>query len=102
MNKFTKALKLQQLIESNTKLKTLELDGFVNGVEKGKTMNRNHINIIATITKQYDDFMISCTKQGNPLNDDTLVLKALADLRNVAGLMFLFIENPKVFDMEET
>jgi hypothetical protein len=85
-------------IRDNLKLRELENKGFQVGEKNGKTMkNMGQEDMIDATLKQYQDLCYAfgdCNKEG--------MLKALADLRNVAGLMFLRIENPKAFECEET
>jgi hypothetical protein len=91
MNKFEKAIKYQMLIEGNEKLKALEIDGFVNGEERGKTMvDMTPERMFFIVQKQLRDLGFSSTNEQK--------LKAIADLRNVAGLMFLLIDNPKALE----
>ena len=93
MNNFEKAIKLVQKIEANEKLKALELDGFVNGEIKGKAMKgvtkKEMYNIIEN---QIADF------RRDYYYSEEKLLKTLADLRNVCGLMFLLIDNSKQFE----
>ncbi len=87
--------KLLTLIDTNSHLKNLELQGFLNGDKKGKTMrNMNQSRIWGIVEQQFDDLASAKTNSEK--------LKALADLRNVAGLMFLLIDNPKAFEEGDT
>jgi transcription initiation factor IIE alpha subunit len=75
MNKFEKAVNLQQKIESNKKLKALELDGFVNGEEKGKTMQGIDAERMYWIVKtQINDFALQLQKNKNSKRLQTYVM----------------------------
>lgn len=84
-------------IRDNLKLRELENEGFKRGEERGKTMNIYEADILLSLEKQFKDL-----KFGFLLKTDAQRLKELADIRNVAGLLFLLIENPEAFEKEET
>jgi hypothetical protein len=54
----------------------------------------NQSRIWGIVEQQFDDLASAKTNSEK--------LKALADLRNVAGLMFLLIDNPKAFEEGDT
>ena len=74
-------------ITINKELKALEIEGFVRGLRKGKTMNVTLDKIVLeSLHKQYLDFLKAYGSQ-----DKDEMKRTLADLRNVAGCVFLKI-----------
>jgi hypothetical protein len=82
---------LHYAIVSDPDLRKLELLGFVKGAVKGKTMNVPFTEIVHSLDKQYHDFLRAYG------DDDTeAIFMALADLRNVAGCVFLKLKEIRV------
>jgi hypothetical protein len=99
------ALELYNKIRNNKTLQTLEETGFKLGVARGKSIDVDISVIKNSLQKQYDDFqeayfrfstpffagsMEPVTREGRELNKQKLE-KCIADLRNVAGCLFLKI-----------
>ena len=78
---------LLEAINKNIELQGLELAGFVRGNIRGKTMNVPLSTVWMSLMKQVADV-------GQALGDNNMIAlkKALADLRNVAGCMFLITQ----------
>jgi hypothetical protein len=71
-------------IHGNKQLQELEKAGFLRGIKRRKTMNVSLKEIEDSLDKQYHDFLKA---YGD--NDKKMMLRCLADLRNVAGCVFL-------------
>ena len=81
---------LHYAIVTDPDLRKLEFSGFVEGVALGKTMNVPLKTLAASLDKQYHDFLKTYG------DDDPEAMKmALADLRNVAGCVFLKLKETK-------
>lgn len=78
---------LQCSISGNKELKKLEIEGFVKGTKEGKTMNVPILTIIDSLKKQWKDWE-KVRFSSNPGR----MKRALADLRNVAGCLFLKLQ----------
>jgi len=81
----TKGINLWIKIESCKDLKLLEIRGFIRGERKGKTMNVPPVIVFESLQKQWKDLenAFYCCSDNNELK------KCIADLRNVAGCLFL-------------
>ena len=80
--------KLWKAIRNNKKLQALEKRGFTRGKRKGKTMNAPLGEFYSSLSKQWRDFAdayVCCADVGH-------VMRCLADLRNVAGCLFLKLD----------
>ena len=71
-------------IQANIELQNLELRGFIKGDKKGKTMDVPLVALKMNLAKQFRDWLNAYDSK-NILD----MKKALADLRNVAGCVFL-------------
>lgn len=83
-------LRAQRMLEAlvnNDELNKLELQGFVRGFNKGKTMNVSLDELFNEVNKQYVDFLRAY--HALPLSTLAEMKRTIADLRNVAGLFFL-------------
>ena len=80
-----KGINLWIKIESCKDLKLLEIRGFIRGEEKGKTMDVPLERVFQSLQKQWKDLenAFYCCSDNNELK------KCIADLRNVAGCLFL-------------
>jgi len=75
---------LWEKYSKNPELKELEIQGFLSGLKRGKTMDVPLRTLFRSLEKQHDDWLVAY------VNKNILEMKkALADLRNVAGIMFL-------------
>jgi len=81
------SLKIYHDLENCTELHRLEADGFIRGTEKGKTMNVPLWDLEESLRKQYRDW-IKASVDGNVHE----MKRTLADLRNLAGCVFLKIQ----------
>ena len=71
-------------VDGNDELSRLERDGFVRGEKRGKIMDVPLAILYASLRKQYKDWLVAYD------NKNILEMKTtLADLRNVAGIIFL-------------
>jgi len=78
------AYMLRSGFSENPELEELEIQGFVCGLKRGKTMDVPLRTLFRSLEKQHDDWLVAY------VNKNILEMKkALADLRNVAGIMFL-------------
>lgn len=82
---------LFDVIQANRELRILRLRGFLKGDEIGKTMNVDLDTVLSSLGKQEDDVLEAFYSCGIEQQK-----KALADLINVAGCVFL-----KVIELEE-
>lgn len=79
---------LWEEIRNNEKLQVLEKQGFKRGKRKGKTMDVPLGAIYGGLEKQWRDLMnayLCCDNVGK-------VMRCIADLRNVAGCLFLKLD----------
>jgi len=77
-------LKFWNEVDGNDELSKLEQDGFVRGEKRGKTMDVPLQILFGSFEKQHKDWLVAYT------NKNILEMKvALADIRNVAGIIFL-------------
>lgn len=74
-------------ISENKELKKLEIEGFVRGCEQGKTMNVAFSVVAKSLRKQWNDWV-----KVRFSSDPEKMKRALADLRNVAGCLFLKLQ----------
>jgi len=81
---FGEALKRRNMVASNRLIEQMEILGFAKCVAR-KTCMMNNAQYVTVLTdslaKQFKDF--------NAVHDKEDQLEALADIRNVAGLLFL-------------
>lgn len=82
-----KAVEILTKIVQCTELHRLEADGFLRGERKGKRMNVPWQDIVASLDKQYHDWL-NAYAEGDP----DAMKRTLADLRNLAGCVFLKIK----------
>lgn len=83
-----KGKKIWEKIQKNEKLKELELAGFRRGDRKGKTMDVPLSEMFGSLSKQWKDL-----HDAYYLGLDTgTLMKHIANLRNVAGCLFLKID----------
>lgn len=88
-------LRTLQRIWENPALRSLEVLGFKHGSRKGKTMKVNLQTVVNNLYKQVEDFRQAY--HGYLRDPDDADLQAnlkmkLADLRNVAGCVFLKLQ----------
>jgi hypothetical protein len=89
-----KAAEILKLIRQNRELYDRELGGFVEGERRGKKPNVSIEVLFKALEKQFADL-----KQDYSLCDPCWVGRAkkdLADIRNVAGVLFLVLEGKNV------
>lgn len=77
-------IELWKKIHEDHELEELEKEGFHRGSLKGKTMDKPIGPIVDSLKKQWRDFLTAWYE-----NDDEKIKRSLADLRNVAGCVFL-------------
>lgn len=82
-----KGLELHRKIDENEELKELERQGFVRGEKKGKHMNVSLKELMQSLRKQYLDCLGAYNSK--KISD---MMCTIADLRNVAGCVFLKLE----------
>lgn len=75
-------------IRNNSNLGVLELAGFIKGDICGKTMDVDSKTIFNSLDKQWWDFLMAWNTNGASEN----IGESLANLRNVAGLLFVKLE----------
>lgn len=80
----SKGLDIYNRINANVELETLEMKGFIEGEKKGKTMDVTLAELVDSLVKQKEDF-----QEAYENKQISAMKKALADLRNVAGCVFL-------------
>lgn len=95
---------LRERIIRNKKLGKLENQGFERGDSRGKTMDVQKQVVMASLYKQVEDvaqawnryfFRVQATRpypHNLPLKEKEELERCLADLRNVAGCLFLKLE----------
>lgn len=92
-------LKIWLDIETCKELKQLEIKGFQRGKKKGKTMSVPLSKIFESLMKQWRDLHTTFFEFYHLYSygkDSSDVKKCIADLRNVAGCLFL-----KILEMED-
>lgn len=106
------------LLTNNDELRAFELSGFITGAEKGKTMNVSINEVVESYEKQAIDFMLCWNEylrtrlrekqklipKGSSSKSLSRLKRCLADVRNLAGCVFLKIqemERQKVQEMEQ-
>jgi len=75
---------LWEKYSENPELKELEIQGFLRGLERGKTMDVPLQTLFTSLQKQHKDWLFAYFSKNIPE-----MKKTLADLRNVAGIVFL-------------
>lgn len=89
-----KAIKLYNRIKDNRELTDLEINGFIQGATKRKTIDISMIDIYLSVHKQYLDFAQEALNSLPDIKKNSAILKQkLADLRNNAGLMFIKLQD---------
>lgn len=91
------ALKCWERIAENKRLSTLEKVGFDIGISRGKTMDVSIEIMNGSVSKQWKDYKWAWEnylRDKSELNRQA-VETAIANLRNVAGCMFLKIEEER-------
>jgi hypothetical protein len=83
-NEEEQATFLYNSIQGNGELQTLEIQGFVRGAIRKKTLDVDINVIFESVGKQYRDFVRA---YGD--NNSEAMKRCLADLRNVAGCFFI-------------
>jgi hypothetical protein len=86
-NEEEQAMVQYNLIHENKRLENFEKQGFLRGVKKKKTMNVDIFVLFDSLGKQYRDLV-----RAYGINDKEDMKRCLADLRNVAGCLFLKVE----------
>ena len=83
-------------IKENGKLNRLEIAGLGEGKRRGKSPHVSFEELHKALQKQWKDLEKACarTDQEWPM----AVEKCLADLRNVAGILFLNVSGEKILD----
>jgi len=89
-NEEEQATFLYNSIRDNGELQTLEVQGFLRGAERKKTMDVDVNILFESLGKQYRDFV-----RAYGINDREDMKRCLADLRNVAGCFFLKLTEDK-------
>lgn len=86
------AAELLKTINDNDELSSLELDGFIRGIRKGKTLNVNLDMLTHSLRKQMGDYESKRIDYilGKATIDD--LKRCLADIRNVAGCIFITLK----------
>lgn len=88
-----KVMKLYNQIKNNRELTDLEINGFIQGATKGKTIDISMTDIYLSVHKQYLDFALEALNSSPNIEKNSVILKQrLADLRNCAGLMFIKLQ----------
>ena len=93
----SKALKLWRQIRENISLEEMEKDGLFRGEERGKKPDVSFDILVGSLSKQMEDCHTAIQRLNNEYyltldEAKTELKKCLADLRNVAGIMFLRLE----------
>jgi hypothetical protein len=90
-----KGKEILKAIKQNVKLRRSEQDGFVRGEKKGKTMDVSDYVLMASLRKQMLDlekawatYYVTTMPTRKQIAKQELE-KKIADLRNVAGCLFL-------------
>ena len=78
------ANKLYNKISSDKELRDLEIEGFVRGAKKGKSMDVSLKELMQSLRKQYLDWLEAYNSKKIPD-----MKRTIADLRNDAGCVFL-------------
>ena len=83
-NEITTVRMLWSSYSRNPELIELEKQGILRGLRRGKTMDVPLVTLYSSLRKQYKDWLVAYD------NKNILEMKtALADLGNVAGIIFL-------------
>ena len=81
---------LWEKYSENPELKELEIQGLLRGLEKGKTMDVPLEVCFKSLEKQYKDWVRAFNiKPEKAKHKIPAMKKSLADLRNVAGIIFM-------------
>ena len=86
------AQQLHRAIMDNVELRAYELRGLLRGEEDGKTMNVPLSTVLHSLEKQEKDLAEAILKFYVKQVDAASLKKCLADIRNVAGLCFLKLQ----------
>jgi len=79
-----KGLEIYNTIQASKELEELEIKGFLQGEQRGKTMDVTLKTMFESLKKQYRDWVKAYnSKQISEMK------KSVADVRNVAGCIFL-------------
>lgn len=92
-----KALRLWEQIRENVCLEELEKDGLCRGEQRGKKPDVPVEVLQDALGKQYRDFM-----RAYGVFDENERKRCLADLRNVAGILFLKLDGQFTCPSKET
>jgi len=76
-------------IENCTELKQLEALGFLRGAKQGKTMDVPLEKVFQSLKKQWHDLVWAYSNYTTVSKDTSELKRCIADLRNVAGCLFL-------------
>ena len=85
----TKGSDILNAINANKELEKLEIQGFMRGDEKGKTMNTPLSSFNLALKKQLQDWEEAYIRRYKRRGNIAEMKRALADIRNVAGATFL-------------
>jgi len=84
------AILLRASFSEDPELKELEIQGFVRGLKRGKTMDVPLEVFFKSLEKQYKDWVRAFNiKPEKTKHKIPAMKKSLADLRNVAGITFM-------------
>lgn len=72
-------------------LRVFELKGFARGKQRGKTMSVSLYRMVKSLRKQMEDFAVAYVN--NDLED---MKQCLADIRNVAGCVFVKLKEKEI------
>lgn len=86
-DKVKEGFNLWQLIYTDEELHGFEVDGFLRGKLKGKSMDVPLIVLLKSLDKQWKDYCFARLSE-----DPKEIRQKLADLRSVAGCVFLKVE----------
>jgi len=90
--KIIKGLELHRKISENEELIGLEMNGFIEGEKRGKTMDVSLEELARSLEKQYRDWRKAYYNKQLWKDGVYQMKKTLADLINVAGCVFIKIE----------
>ena len=79
-----KGTRIYERIQTIVELRNLEIQGFIRGEKKGKTLDVPLVTLKMSLAKQFQDWLKAYDSKNIPD-----MKKAIADLRNVAGCVFL-------------
>lgn len=92
--KYLTWMDLWKAIEGNIELQSLEKAGFIRGTQKNKSMDVTFEVVIDSLEKQWNDLgqAVAQYERNGTVEALVSVKKCIADLRNVAGCLFLKIQ----------